>query len=135
MGKVSSFLSCLHTLAIYILKSPLTDIPYSSSESTGEKVYQDALTFRPERWYAHPEMIKEASAYAPFSLGTYNCIGKPLALMILRTTLARLVLSYDISYAAPPLENSGRAFVYEARTNFITQPGPLKLLFRKRERV
>ena len=36
----------------------------------GEDIYTDALRFVPERWYAKPEMIKERSAYAPFSLGT-----------------------------------------------------------------
>ena len=58
--------------------------------------------------------------------GTYNCIGKPLALLALRTSLAKLVLNFDISFA--PNED-GTAFEKEARTQFTTRPGPLHLKF------
>ncbi|KAG8528870.1 uncharacterized protein KY384_006559 [Bacidia gigantensis] len=94
-----------------------------------EKVYADAAHFRPERWYAQRDMIKEASAYAPFSLGTYNCIGKNLALMILRTTLVRVILKYDISFATDEEE---LAFEDRAKTQFNTLPGQLNLTFHKR---
>ena len=35
----------------------------------GEKAYCDATNFRPERWYEKPEMVKEPTAFAPFSTG------------------------------------------------------------------
>ena len=38
----------------------------------GEKVYTDADAFVPERWYSRADMIKEKSAFAPFSVGTYD---------------------------------------------------------------
>lgn len=35
-----------------------------------ESVYQNAQNFIPERWYLYPKMIKERSAFAPFTTGT-----------------------------------------------------------------
>ncbi|KAH8688638.1 cytochrome P450 [Talaromyces proteolyticus] len=62
------------------------------------EVYSDPLSFISERWYSHPELLKARSAYTPFSLGAYSCIGKPLALMNIRTKIARLIMTYDISF-------------------------------------
>ncbi len=50
--------------------------------------------------------------------------------MIIRTSVAKVLLEYDISYA--PSED-GSAFENKARTNFVTQPGPLHLRFHKRK--
>ena len=41
-----------------------------------ESIYERALDFCPERWYAKPEMVKHKEAFAPFSTGHYGCIGK-----------------------------------------------------------
>ncbi|GIC93734.1 cytochrome P450 monooxygenase ftmC [Aspergillus udagawae] len=62
------------------------------------EAYLEPLSFLPERWYKQPEYIKAREAYAPFSSGAYSCIGKPLALMNIRTTIARLVMTFDISF-------------------------------------
>ncbi|KAL8675594.1 MAG: hypothetical protein Q9168_000106 [Polycauliona sp. 1 TL-2023] len=35
-----------------------------------EEIYTKANAFVPERWYLHPEMVKDKSAWAPFSAGT-----------------------------------------------------------------
>ena len=64
-----------------------------------ESIYPQAEAFLPERWYKYPEMVKEKKAWAPFSIGIYGCIGKPLALMNLRTTLAELLHRYDVTFA------------------------------------
>ncbi|KAL2044707.1 hypothetical protein N7G274_002481 [Stereocaulon virgatum] len=37
------------------------------------KVYNNAESFIPERWYSNPELIKERSAFAPFSIGKLVC--------------------------------------------------------------
>ncbi|KAL8798492.1 MAG: hypothetical protein Q9182_006615 [Xanthomendoza sp. 2 TL-2023] len=95
-----------------------------------EKNYANALAFRPERWFAeNTEMIKEPSAFAPFSTGPYNCIGKPVALMNLRTTLARLVLQYEIAFAEG---ENGHKFERDMRTNFVTRSGAMWVRFRRR---
>jgi tryprostatin B 6-hydroxylase len=36
-----------------------------------EKIYPRPGQFLPERWYKYPEMVKEKSAFAPFSAGKY----------------------------------------------------------------
>ncbi|TVY15568.1 Tryprostatin B 6-hydroxylase [Lachnellula arida] len=64
-----------------------------------ENIYLNAQSFVPERWYSHPEMIKERSAFAPFSAGAYGCIGRPLALLNIRTTIIKLLTTFDISFA------------------------------------
>ncbi len=61
--------------------------------------------------------------------GIYNCIGKLLTFMTLRTTLAKLVLEFDVGFAT---DEDGRAFKEEARTQFTTRPGPLRLRFCRR---
>ncbi|KAL1990145.1 hypothetical protein VTN49DRAFT_5984 [Thermomyces lanuginosus] len=61
-----------------------------------ESAYMSPESFIPERWYKYPEMVKEPSAFAPFSIGPYACIGKSLALMNIRTTIARLISSFEI---------------------------------------
>lgn len=37
-----------------------------------EEIYTNASAFIPERWYMYPEMVKEKSAWAPFSSGNYS---------------------------------------------------------------
>lgn len=37
---------------------------------TGEDIYEKPEEFIPERWYSRPTMVKEKSAFAPFSTGT-----------------------------------------------------------------
>ncbi|KAL2065841.1 hypothetical protein VTL71DRAFT_3511 [Oculimacula yallundae] len=63
------------------------------------KAWRQPLDFIPERWSSKPELIINKSAYAPFSVGRYGCIGKNLALMELRTVAALLVTKFDISFA------------------------------------
>ena len=71
-------------------------------------------------------MIKYKDAWAPFSMGPYGCIGKSLAMMELRTVIARLVTKFDISLA--PGED-GQRLMYETRDHFTVDPGGLDLIF------
>ena len=84
----------------------------------------------PERWTTRPELVKERGAYAPFSAGPYGCIGRPLALLSLRTTLARLLLEFDVAFA--PGE-TGAGIETGTVEHFTLAPGPLWMVFRKRE--
>lgn len=52
-----------------------------------EEYYTDATAFLPERWYSQPEKIKHKNAFAPFSLGSENCIGKNCEHYLLRCPL------------------------------------------------
>ncbi|PWY75516.1 L-ornithine-N5-monooxygenase [Aspergillus heteromorphus CBS 117.55] len=94
-----------------------------------EEAYERSLEFIPERWYLYPEMIREKSCFAPFSIGPYGCIGKPLALLNIRTTLARLVTMFDFEFA--PGED-GKAFEATAKDCFTMGFGDLQILFRER---
>ncbi|KAI9791595.1 MAG: hypothetical protein M1816_003681 [Peltula sp. TS41687] len=94
-----------------------------------ENAYTDANAFIPERWYSRPEMIKEKTAFAPFSTGPYNCIGRPLALMNLRTTLAKLLLTFDFELA--PGETG--ASIENAKDHFALVPEELNVVFRRKK--
>ncbi|KAF2875193.1 putative cytochrome P450 [Massariosphaeria phaeospora] len=91
--------------------------------------YEHPEAFVPERWTSSPSMVKEKGAWAPFSSGPYGCIGRPLALLNVRTTLARIVTSFDISFA--PGE-SGDNFEGKAREKFTIGFGDLMISFRPR---
>ncbi|KAM7196881.1 Cytochrome P450 [Naviculisporaceae sp. PSN 640] len=70
-----------------------------------ESLYPHADKFIPERWYDESRnLVKDKAAFAPFAIGQYGCIGKPLAIMSMRTTIARIVTMFDISF--PKLSDS-----------------------------
>ncbi|KAF7513029.1 hypothetical protein GJ744_011295 [Endocarpon pusillum] len=95
-----------------------------------EDVYQNARAFIPERWYSRPEMIKEKKAFAPFSTGSYGCIGRPLALLNVRTTIAKLIMEFDVSFA--PGED-GMMLEANTRVHFTAGLGELNLVFKRRQ--
>lgn len=86
----------------------------------------------PERWYSSPELIKYNKATAPFSLGPYNCIGKPLAMMNMRLTLARIIMRYDLSFA-PDRPSPELEFEEGMIDHFTLETGPLYLRLDKRK--
>ena len=55
-----------------VKSTSMITIDLNANGGADERVYADALAFRPERWSSRPEMIKESSAYAPFSLGMFS---------------------------------------------------------------
>jgi cytochrome P450 len=59
-----------------------------------------------------------------------GCIGKPLALMELRSVLAKLILTFDVDFA--PGED-GTNLIEKGRDHFTMETGPLNLVFKKRE--
>ncbi|KAF9890803.1 hypothetical protein FE257_005374 [Aspergillus nanangensis] len=94
-----------------------------------ELCYEKPAEFIPERWYKYPHMVREKSAFAPFSIGPYNCIGKPLAMMNLRTTVARMIMTFDMKFA--PGED-GRKFLADSQDNFVWYMGELRLELTRR---
>ncbi|KAI1421256.1 cytochrome P450 [Xylaria sp. FL1777] len=86
--------------------------------------------FIPERWYSRPELIRDASSYSPFSAGSYNCVGRPLALLNIREVVARIIANYDIR--STPAETL-RAYDEGMQESFTLAPPELKLSFVKRQ--
>ncbi|PIA88500.1 Tryprostatin B 6-hydroxylase [Cercospora beticola] len=97
---------------------------YSMGRS--EDIYSNANEFVPERWYSKPEMIKHADAFAPFSMGHYNCIGRNLARMQLRILTTQLLLKYDVAFA--PGED-GTRLLTKTKDHFTVGPARLDLVW------
>ncbi|KAG8532537.1 uncharacterized protein KY384_002414 [Bacidia gigantensis] len=96
---------------------------------TVESCFEDAEEFIPERWTTAPHLTKDKSAHMPFSLGPYGCVGKNLALVFLRLTTAFLVHNYDIGFAPGEMKST---IIDESNNTVTNNPGPLKLIFKKR---
>ncbi|OKL60513.1 hypothetical protein UA08_04265 [Talaromyces atroroseus] len=107
------------------------------------EVFEESDAFIPERWYSRPEMVKQGKAYAPFNIGTHSCVGKPLAMLNMRLTLAQLVHTYEFEFATTTTENTiideeerkERAQVRweeSIKDTFTLVPGQLHLRFKKR---
>ncbi|CAJ2501230.1 Uu.00g040830.m01.CDS01 [Anthostomella pinea] len=85
----------------------------------------------PERWYSLPELLKDDAGFAPFSAGHYGCIAKPLALLNVRGTVARIVADYDVQVAPG---QSLAEYDLGMTEHFTLAPPPLNLCFTKRVR-
>ncbi|KAF2710676.1 cytochrome P450 [Pleomassaria siparia CBS 279.74] len=94
-----------------------------------EDVYEEPLDFIPERWYSRPQMIKEKTSFAPFSVGTYGCIGRPLATMEMRAVIAEIVMRFDVDFAK---DDDGRSFIEDTTDQFTLHLADLELKFTAR---
>ncbi|KAJ5225369.1 hypothetical protein N7468_006594 [Penicillium chermesinum] len=86
-----------------------------------EKYYRAAESFVPERWIegavcststeswttTKEEIEVARHAFCPFSIGPRGCIGKSMAFMEMRLTLARLVFLFDMTLADRVGEDAG----------------------------
>nr|AGO62010.1 cytochrome P450 CYP340L1 [Spodoptera frugiperda] len=57
----------------------------------------DAKEFNPDRWLNPDTLPQNPYAFAGFSIGKRNCIGKKYAMMTLKTSLAHIVRKFHIS--------------------------------------
>ena len=65
------------------------------------KLWHSPEDFKPERWIdpqlrAKDPGQEEPGAYIPFAMGPRNCLGRPLAQIILRVLLARILYRYTV---------------------------------------
>ncbi|KAK4455098.1 Tryprostatin B 6-hydroxylase [Podospora aff. communis PSN243] len=95
-----------------------------------EKYFVRAEEFIPERWTTKPEMVRDRAAFMPFNMGPNNCVGKRLAMMVLRLVLSYTTYHYQFGLA--PGED-GTAIHREAKNKLIIKAGPLKLVFARRD--
>lgn len=66
-----------------------------------DKFWENPDDFKPERWLKEAHDVVPGS-YMPFAHGPRNCLGQPLAHIILRTFLAHLLKEFD--FQIPPGE-------------------------------
>ncbi|RAK97897.1 cytochrome P450 [Aspergillus ibericus CBS 121593] len=94
-----------------------------------DEFYWNAHDIIPERWYKYPDMVKHKSVYAPFSVGPYACIGKSLALMNMRTTIARIIMAFDMQM---PPDDDGTLLDRNMREHFSSFVEDIHVIFKKR---
>ncbi|KAL6861927.1 cytochrome P450 [Trichoderma novae-zelandiae] len=94
-----------------------------------EDCFERASEFVPERWTTRPGMVRNAAAYAPFGTGHHSCLGKTLALDMMKFVLARVLKSYR--FRAGPGEDSLSA-LDNIKDQFTSNPGSLRLQFERR---
>ncbi|KAL6719954.1 hypothetical protein ACLMJK_001875 [Lecanora helva] len=105
-------------------------IPFFTIGRLAEECFVRGHDFIPERWYSQPELIKERSAFTPFSLGPYACIGQKLAQMELKTVVPLLISKFDVRLA--PRED-GTALLENSKDAFTLRMGELKVIFEERK--
>lgn len=88
----------------------------TANNSSVEEAFEDAESFRPERWLDRSDLIRDRAAFAPFGVGKSicnnsrsrtnencagrrGCVGKRLAIMQLRLVLSQILLNYDVSFS------------------------------------
>lgn len=106
----------------------LTVIPLSPEDP---RCFVRPDEFLPERWTTAPDLVLDASVYAPFSVGRTSCAGKQLALMELRRTVAFILHRYD--FALAPGQRI-EAFESGLEDHFTLNPPEFKLVFKTREK-
>ncbi|KAI5924848.1 putative cytochrome P450 monooxygenase [Camillea tinctor] len=94
-----------------------------------EMAYERPDEFIPERWYSQPSLVKDKAGFAPFSIGPYGCVGRPLAQMQLRTLTAQIVMRFDLEF--PPGQD-GSGFIENVTDRFTWGLAPLDLCFKPR---
>ncbi|KAL4893331.1 cytochrome P450 [Aspergillus ambiguus] len=94
-------------------------------------------SFIPERWSSQPELIRNGSAFSPFLLGQYSCVGKNLAYMEMRLLVYFLVKNLDFGF--PPGSREEVEDVFDGpqgfKDFFVLRPPAFALVFSRREYV
>ncbi|KAF2703227.1 cytochrome P450 [Pleomassaria siparia CBS 279.74] len=84
--------------------------------------------FIPERWSSRPELVLNRSAFNPFSTGPYNCVGKGLAMMELRSVISRVVNEFDILL---PEGFDAKTYFDSVKDHFTAGPPDQKVVFKR----
>ncbi|KAJ4250142.1 hypothetical protein NW762_011953 [Fusarium torreyae] len=94
-----------------------------------ERCFARPNEFLPERWTSNPELIRDSTIYAPFSIGRGACAGKQLGLMEMRYILTEILSRYNIEFA--PGTNP-QTFVDGLRDCFTLELPKLEMVFTAR---
>ncbi|KAB2574534.1 benzoate 4-monooxygenase cytochrome P450 [Lasiodiplodia theobromae] len=83
------------TTTTYIPPDTIVSIP-PCAVARDPRNFVDPDAFRPERWTTEPHLVRRREAFMPFLIGPYQCPGKGLAMMELRSAVARTVARFDV---------------------------------------
>lgn len=74
-----------------------------------ERYFTDPFEYRPERWLEGDEETKKRrnSAFAPFSIGSRGCAGKPMAYLEMSLAIAKTLWFFDFKKAPGALGKVG----------------------------
>ncbi|KUI60270.1 Isotrichodermin C-15 hydroxylase [Cytospora mali] len=78
------------------------------SMSRDPRYWEDADSFRPERWLSD-EFGDDKRAFQPFSTGPRACLGINLAYLEMRVTLAKVLFAYDLTLVSQEIEDWNHA--------------------------
>ncbi|OAL56219.1 putative cytochrome P450 oxidoreductase [Pyrenochaeta sp. DS3sAY3a] len=112
----------------------VTTPTYSLHRALDPRAFVDPDAFIPERWTTKPELVIRKDAFIAFGYGTYNCAGKPLAMMQLRMVVAMVIKRYELSF---PLgqEAECERFIEDQADCFTIHLEPLPLKLTRRMKV
>ncbi len=68
-----------------------------------ENCFPDAGTFDPSRYYEDRGEDLQGFDWLPFGSGRHRCIGQPLALMMMKVVMSKLLYRFDISLGDTPV--------------------------------
>ena len=102
-----SFTSCItvrstHFVLRIITEGTAVKVPPYVIHRDPRYFYPNPDKFWPERWLKQDlknvNIILERNAFIPFSTGSANCAGKPLAMIVLRLMTCLIVRTYELSF-------------------------------------
>ncbi|KAG9235686.1 putative benzoate 4-monooxygenase cytochrome P450 [Amylocarpus encephaloides] len=96
-----------------------------------ERYFPRPDEFIPERWTTKPELIADKSAFIPFSMGPYKCPGKSVAMMELRSVIAKTISKFDVSFPETT-EFTLKEFFGNVKDHFTAGLPKTKLVFTRR---
>ncbi|EMD97546.1 hypothetical protein COCC4DRAFT_203974 [Bipolaris maydis ATCC 48331] len=95
------------------------------------RYWEKPLTFMPERWTSeNPNAIIDKRSFMTFLSGPYSCIGQKLAMIEMRSVVANLVRSFEITFADG---EDGSAIASRSRDCFTMKVGDLDVKLTPRQ--
>ncbi|KAL9943998.1 hypothetical protein D7B24_000866 [Verticillium nonalfalfae] len=116
---------------VFIPGNTVVQVP-SYTLNRDARVFVRPDEFVPERWTTAPELTKDASVFAPFSVGRYSCVGKQLGLMELRFVTSQILRTYDVGFAK---DFDPSTFPAGLQDTFTLATSKLDLVFTRRKEV
>ncbi|OJD40813.1 cytochrome p450 [Diplodia corticola] len=118
------------TTTTYIPPNTIVSIP-PCGITRDPRNFVDPDAFRPERWTEQQShLIRRREAFIPFLIGPYQCPGKGLAMMELRSAVARTVARFDVVW----MDGEGRSlagWLDEIKDHFTMGVPRLRLGFKE----